>query len=463
MTEINQRGHYGRFVANLLSLSDFVVISAVYGLIVLLNREMLVNHPKLIGLLVNVAYVPSAWFLREVRNARSIHMDHIIWSALRAVGIHAMFFFSLLFFLELQINMADCLELYGGMLTMLPLWWIISRMLLKSYRRRGRNFSRVAIVGTGPTARRLYEELHSDPGYGYKFKGFIDYGYAPDFPYPTLYASNMEGLEDFVREHHIDGLFYTLSGEDEEALRRTISVCDHNIVQFYFVPQLSRFVTRTFLMHSIGTVPVMTVRNNPLTSIVRRGLKRFCDIVISSAVMIVSPVVLIPVAIAIKISSPGPIFFKQRRTGYRGHDFLCYKFRTMRVNDSSDTAQASKDDPRKTRVGDFLRRTSIDELPQFFNVLKGDMSIVGPRPHMLAHTRQYSRLIDKYMIRHLVKPGITGWAQVNGYRGQTEQLWQMEKRVEYDMWYIENWSLMLDFKIMARTVINALHGEENAF
>ena len=135
----------------------------------------------------------------------------------------------------------------------------------------------------------------------------------------------------------------------------------------------------------------------------------------------------------------------------------------MKVNADSDSKQAEKDDPRKTRVGDFLRKTSIDELPQFINVFLGDMSVVGPRPHMLKHTLDYSKLIDKYMVRHAIKPGITGWAQVNGYRGQTEQLWQMEKRVEHDVWYIENWTFLLDIKIIIRTVMNAIQGEKNAF
>ena len=172
---------------------------------------------------------------------------------------------------------------------------------------------------------------------------------------------------------------------------------------------------------------------------------------------------IIPVGIGIKLSSPGPIFFVQKRTGYRGQAFNCYKFRTMRVNDDSDTLQASKGDPRVTWFGNFLRRSSIDELPQFFNVWRGDMSVVGPRPHMVAQTEMYSELIDKYMLRHTIKPGITGWAQVRGYRGQTEELWQMEKRVEFDVWYAENWSFFLDMKIIFRTIWNALKGEDNAY
>ena len=168
-------------------------------------------------------------------------------------------------------------------------------------------------------------------------------------------------------------------------------------------------------------------------------------------------------AIAIKISSPGPVYFRQKRTGYHGKEFQCLKFRTMKVNATADSAQATKDDPRKTRLGEFLRRTSLDELPQFINVLRGEMSVVGPRPHMLKHTEDYSKLVDRYMLRHIVKPGITGWAQVNGYRGITDELWKMEKRVEYDVWYVENWSFLLDLKIVVRTVMNAVHGESNAF
>ena len=213
----------------------------------------------------------------------------------------------------------------------------------------------------------------------------------------------------------------------------------------------------------IGSMPIAAARPNPLARFHNRVIKRVFDIVFSSIFLVFFPIILIPVAIAIKLSSPGPVFFKQKRTGFLGEEFNCWKFRTMRVNADADTRQATADDPRKTRVGNFLRKTSIDELPQFINVWLGNMSVVGPRPHMLAHTEQYARLIDQYMVRHFIKPGITGWAQVNGFRGQTEELWQMEKRVEYDVWYIENWNLLLDIKIVFKTIFNAVRGEENAF
>lgn len=167
--------------------------------------------------------------------------------------------------------------------------------------------------------------------------------------------------------------------------------------------------------------------------------------------------------LAIKISSPGPVFFKQKRSGEDGREFWCYKFRSMRVNAQCDTLQATECDPRKTRIGNLIRKTNVDELPQFINVLKGDMSLVGPRPHMLKHTEEYSHLINKYMVRHFVKPGITGWAQVTGFRGETKELWQMEGRVQRDIWYIEHWTFLLDLYIMYKTVYNVIRGDKEAY
>ena len=177
----------------------------------------------------------------------------------------------------------------------------------------------------------------------------------------------------------------------------------------------------------------------------------------------VFPVIYLIVGTIIKLTSPGPIFFKQMRTGLNGREFKCYKFRSMRVNDEADKKQATADDPRKTKFGNFLRRSNIDELPQFINVLKGDMSLVGPRPHMLKHTEEYSHLINKYMVRHFVKPGITGWAQVTGFRGETKELWQMEGRVQRDIWYIEHWTFILDLYIMYKTVYNVIRGDKEAY
>ena len=214
----------------------------------------------------------------------------------------------------------------------------------------------------------------------------------------------------------------------------------------------------------LGNVPILYIRQEPLAQPENRLLKRMFDILFSLLFLCtLFPVIYLIIGTAIKITSPGPIFFKQKRSGEAGKEFWCYKFRSMRVNKDSDTMQATKNDPRKTKLGNFLRKSNIDELPQFINVLLGSMSVVGPRPHMLLHTQEYSRLINKYMVRHFVKPGITGWSQVTGFRGETKELKDMEGRIRGDIWYLEHWSFGLDLYIMYRTVANVFRGERNAY
>lgn len=461
---MTQRGRYGKYIQTLCTGMDFLVLNVVFFITCFLEQDNSDFCSRIVWLLVNLSYVPVVLWFRNYRQVRSAKMDVIILNALRTVGLHALCFLSMLFILSIErISLITYLTFYGFCFVAIPIWWAIARILLRKFRRRGRNFTRVIIVGTNTTSERLYKELMSDAGYGYRIVGV----FGPDKPIGLpkyLYRGGYEDVDEFVQKEAVDEIYYTLSGKHEDILRRTINVANDNVVAFYYVPQISRYISGRFELHSMGAMPMLTLNCNPLTRSVNQAIKRTFDIVFSASVLVVLlPLVFVPVAIAIKLSSPGPVFFRQTRTGYRGIDFMCLKFRTMKVNADSDKVQAQENDPRKTRVGDFLRRTSIDELPQFINVLKGDMSIVGPRPHMLKHTDEYRKLISKYMVRHKVKPGITGWAQVCGWRGPTEELWKMEKRVEHDVWYIENWSFLLDLKIIARTVVNAVKGEENAF
>lgn len=462
MTTTKQRGRYGRYLNTILILTDFILINLVFVATCFITPDIIEEHARVTMFLFNVSFVPIAIWGLSVHTKRALHLDQIILQSLRVVGIHALSYLSLLYFLKIaHIPTKSFLILYGLMFIALPLWWTISRRILKHFRSKGRNYIKAIIVGSNETAKRLYDETLSDAGYGYRVLGFFD-DTCPD-NLKDKYLGSIEDLEEYIKREKIDEIYYTLSGENNKAIRSVIKIADNNVIQFYYVPQLSKYLSRGFEMYNMGPVPVLTLRRNPLSKHINRFIKRAFDITFSSIVLLFSPIIFIPVAIAIKISSPGPVFFKQLRTGYRGRDFHCWKFRTMRVNADSDKLQAQKNDPRKTKVGDFLRKTSIDELPQFINVFLGSMSVVGPRPHMLKHTHDYSQLIDKYMVRHLIKPGITGWAQANGWRGQTEELWQMEKRVEYDVWYIEHWSFLLDLKIIIRTVLNTIHGEKNAF
>ncbi|MBO4977776.1 MAG: undecaprenyl-phosphate glucose phosphotransferase [Muribaculaceae bacterium] len=458
------RPNRGRYIPTLFNIGDIAIVNLLFWFTLCLFPEMTTDASSLreLWLSVNVAYIPAIimGYLRP-HNVRVILMEDVMRKTFIAVGLHALVFLSLSAFLHITTVPARAYITYYSLLVVtLMVFRVGGSYALKAYRRRGFNYTKVAIVGTGPTAMRLFDAMRADSGFGYNVMGFFD-----DTPEPGFcgrYVGDIDRLSSFVRDNDVRQIFFTLSGH-HEAMTRVIKIADDNVADFYYVPQIPRTFSRRFELNSIGSMPVLTMQRNPLKNVMARALKRTFDIVFSGTFLLFYPLVYIPVAIAIKLSSPGPVYFRQERTGYRGRTFKCLKFRTMRVNATSDSAQATANDPRKTAVGDFLRRSSIDELPQFINVLKGDMSVVGPRPHMLKHTEQYTALVDHYMVRHAVKPGITGWAQVNGYRGITDELWKMERRVECDVWYIENWSFLLDIKIIVRTVINAVSGEKNAF
>lgn len=465
MTAKIRRPFLGKYLRPALLAVDWTLVNITFGMALrACPCDPRISTPSwLLWLLVNICFIPVV--VRESRREdnmiRSMQFDKAMLHTIKTVGVHALFFMASVSFLGIDdIHARFYLTYYGLMLGILILWSLLSTRFIKAYRRRGLNFARVAIVGTNATARRLYDAMISDPGFGYRVFGFFDNEWRPDFA--GRYCGNIDNLAQFVKENKIDQIYFTMPGHDD-ILTHVVKIADDNVIDFFYVPQISRYISRDFQIQNIGAVPVLTIRRNPLKKTVNRLIKRTFDIVVSGLFLIFYPLVYIPIALTIKLTSPGPVYFVQQRTGYKGQPFGCMKFRTMHVNVDADRAQATKNDPRKTRFGNFLRRTSLDELPQFINVLKGDMSIVGPRPHMLKHTEEYSKLVDQYMVRHLVKPGITGWAQVNGYRGLTDELWKMEKRVEYDVWYIEHWTLLLDIKIMGRTVFNAIHGEKNAF
>lgn len=456
------KGRYGRFLRGLVNTVDLITVNLLFGLLCLLHPEIAESYIRVKWLLVSLAYLPVASIFDRSRLQRSLHVDRLVFMAVQAVIVHALFFVSLLTFLKADSIPTYCyMQYYLAMLVVLPIEWVATRMVVKHMRMRGRNYTRVVIVGTNSTAMRLASRLLDDEGYGYRVLGHFDKSPAPGFK--GSYCGTIDALQTYIEENFVDEVFYALSGEYEESLLKVIRICDDTMVKFHYVPKISPYVGRRFELVSMGGVPVLTPQVNPLSQRYNQALKRIFDIIFSGLFLLVSPILFIPIAIAVKLSSPGPVFFKQVRTGYRGRDFVCLKFRTMKVNADSDRVQATDHDPRKTRVGDFLRRTSLDELPQFINVFRGDMSVCGPRPHMLAHTEQYRRLIDRYMIRHMVKPGVTGWAQVCGLRGNTDELWKMEKRVVADVWYIEHWSFALDIKIIVKTVINGFRGEENAY
>ena len=359
---------------------------------------------------------------------------------------------------------------------------LAERWFLKLYREAGRNMRMVTLVGSDPELLAIFMKLRDDATLGYCIRGY--YGeeslgdVATEMDKLTKHPVKERGLlrrlgsmEDFMKlmekfpdELELgDELYLCISRKQRDTIRKVSRLCDHHVVRFYYVPVSVETVGLNLKREFIEDIEVYTTYENPLQNPLNKALKRMFDIVFSLVFLSITALLFPIIYLIIKIQSPGPIFFKQLRTGLDGRDFYCYKFRSMHVNKDADRLQATKNDPRKYPFGNFMRKANIDELPQFWNVLKGDMSIVGPRPHMLAHTEMYSQLIDKYMVRHFVKPGVTGWAQVTGFRGETKELWQMEGRVQRDIWYMEHWSIWLDIRIVWMTIKTIFVHDKNAY
>lgn len=363
---------------------------------------------------------------------------------------------------------------------------LFERWFIRLYRQAGRNTRSVTLVGSDPELVGIYRKLKYDETLGYRILGY--YGEEEltkliseveeeegrykrkESRWKKDQLERLGSFEDFVSKINQpdelvlgDELYLCVSRLEKKTIRRISKLCDHNVIRFYYVPVSVESIGLNLKRELIDDMEVYTTYENPLQNSVNRAVKRLFDIVLSMVFLIPTALMFPFIWLMIKIQSPGPIFFKQARTGIDGKTFMMLKFRSMHVNKDADRLQATKNDPRKYPFGNFMRKSNIDELPQFLNVLKGDMSIVGPRPHMLAHTEQYSELIDKYMVRHFVKPGLTGWAQVTGFRGETKELWQMEGRVKRDIWYIEHWSIWLDIRIIWMTAKTIFIHDKNAY
>ena len=333
------------------------------------------------------------------------------------------------------------------------------RWILKKARQLGYNTRTITLVGSDKELQNLYHKLIDNSTYGYKVLNY--FGDIKELPQ----SGSVSDFESLL--HHPDNiklgneLYICVPRKERDLIAQTSRLCERHMVKFYYVP----IAEETLNLHPtfVDDMTLQTTYTSPLEEPLNKAFKRVADIILSIIFLLPTALLLPFIIVAIKMQSPGPIFFRQLRTGLDGHNFYCYKFRSMHVNKDADRLQATKDDPRKFPFGNFMRKTNIDELPQFWNVLLGNMSIVGPRPHMLAHTDQYKQLINKYMVRHLVKPGVTGWAQVNGFRGETRELWQMEGRVKCDIWYIQHWSIWLDIRIIWMTIKFFFKQDENAY
>ncbi|WP_080903776.1 undecaprenyl-phosphate glucose phosphotransferase [Parabacteroides sp. Marseille-P3160] len=458
----------GYLIQWLVGMGDLIVLNllffAVYYGMGDYYTHAISRNLREVVLLLNFCYFFALYFVPIQVHMAVVFIDKIVQRSFTLITFQTFLFATCLIFLNVGYQLRTFLVVYFvSAIIVFSFWRVLLRICLKFYRRKGYNLKSVIIVGAGKNGMELYRVMKDDLSYGFRILGFFDDNYALKDVLPNYLGLTHE-VESFVLKNEVDEIYCTLPGSNSEKISQLLNFAEKHMVRFYIIPDVYRNVKRSMILELMDTIPMLTIRREPLQSAYNRFIKRVFDIVFSTIVLLtVYPLLYIIVGILIKLSSKGPVIFKQKRTGLYGHEFDCYKFRTMQVNEAADILQAVKDDPRTTHIGSFLRRTNLDEIPQFVNVFRGEMSVVGPRPHMLKHTEQYSFLIDKYMVRHLVKPGVTGWAQVTGYRGETKTLEQMEGRVKRDVWYLENWSFFLDLKIIVVTVINMFRGEKNAY
>ena len=460
---IKNNNYTNRLIQFLIIAGDFLVLWVLlYYLIDTIPRSEGWDEEKerAFWMVCTFAFVVAEYFFPSVIHERVVVANDMLRRSTMLVATYTLLSYLLLRAIHFLYRLGWQLFAMGlVMLVSIIMLRFIERWLVKKLRQLGYNTRYVTLVGSDKELLYLYKKLTNNSTYGYKVRhiyGDID-GLSHDGS-----IKDFEALLTQPKGIKLGNEVYLcVSRNERELIEQTAHLCDHRMAKFYYLPPAEEKLNLQPIL--IDDISVMTTYTSPLEEPLNRLIKRLFDVVFSIMCLIFSALLLPFIVLAIKRQSSGPVFFRQRRTGLDGHDFYCYKFRSMHVNADADRLQATEDDPRKFPFGDFMRKTNIDELPQFLNVLLGDMSIVGPRPHMLAHTEQYDKLIDKYMVRHFVKPGITGWAQVTGFRGETRELWQMEGRVERDIWYMQHWSLWLDMRIIWMTVKTIFKRDKNAY
>lgn len=465
-----------RQTRDIIILADFVVLNVLFFVFVsfdavcpgLVKSGMITN----LSLTLNCSFVVAQYFFSNVVHKKwstgvqvlkQVSMLSGSFLIVSYILIHVVFKYESVSAPNFMFVLSFSLLLYLSLLLSRK----VEMWVLKSYRRKAHNVHHSLFIGSDMVLNPIYEYFTKDPSAG----SVVD-GYYADRPSPHeqrdwKYLGTFSDLERLMAdESHTpicDEVYCCLDDDDERLMLSIMRYCNDHVIHFYYVPTFSSVFDHGFVQERIGETTVFTNYGEPLMQPTNKLLKRGFDVFFSFIVLLLVTPFLPLLALIIKWQSPGPLFFRQQRTGLNGSNFTCYKFRSMHVNKEADRMQATEKDPRKFAFGDFMRKSNIDELPQFWNVLKGDMSIVGPRPHMLYHTGVYRKLIDKYMVRHFVKPGITGWAQVTGFRGETKELWQMEGRVKRDIWYIENWSFWLDIVICWKTFIQMIRRDKKAY
>lgn len=459
-----------RLIEWLFIINDLIVLNAMLYLICQYDTHVTTmirgGHLRLFFFINNVAFILAGLQSHVRISERLISAGEMIRKTVFQVLASMLITYILMRHVMFWISVGWFVLTTGAILTAtLLVVRQVERVTIKIIRMTGKNTRSVTLIGSDQQLWNLYGKLLQDPTRGYRVQGYYADEKSEEAPMPWL--GTLQGLKQALTNGESvdlgDEVYVCLSRLEKSTIRMLSQQCDNQVTHFFYLPVSVESLHLNMKREYIDDIEIYATHESPLQNPVNKFIKRLFDIVVSLLGMVVMAILFPIIWLVIKIQSPGPIFFSQYRTGLDGMDFRCYKFRSMHVNKDADRVQATKDDPRKFPFGNLMRKLNIDELPQFWNVLKGDMSVVGPRPHMLLHTDTYSRQIHDYMVRHFVKPGITGWAQVTGYRGETSHLWQMEERIKRDIWYIEHWSFWLDLHIIARTFLSVFIHDKNAY
>ena len=459
---------YNYLLRYILLVTDVIMLNVVYYLSYFITERFgkhLVDELDASYVIVcNLIWFFCAMFCGLYSLYGIRRLERIYRETWRSIAFHFILFtLFLLFSRNSEFSRTFLLVFYG----LICLSFLVNRFLGTAFQyvllAKFNAAKKVAVMGSNATAIRISDYLQ-------KQRTLSFYGFVGDDE--SIYNEEGGIVSDLVSQQFteaaaagVQDVYVAVSPNRMTEVSALVDEADRQCIRLKFIPDLGGSLASPYTIDYLGgEFPIITLRVEPLEEMKNRFKKRLFDLVFSSLVIIFVLSWLYPlIAILIKWESKGPVLFKQLRSGRNDTPFWCYKFRSMTVNSESDNLQATKNDARITNIGAFLRRSSLDEMPQFLNVFMGNMSVVGPRPHMLKHTEEYKKIISKFMVRHFMKPGITGWAQVNGFRGETRLLEDMDNRVKYDIYYLENWTTALDVRIIFMTIINAVRGEENAY
>ena len=447
-----KQGRYSNLIKPLFLIADLIIIC---GTVFLFNTNIT-------NIYIFFSYISFSWLIISFKNQfyevhRNTRIVQIIALLFRQIILYAFILYAFIgVFKQPNISRLALGNYLFIVFIFIAFFKFFTYSLLRRYRiYLGGNLRNVVVIGKNSKTDQLIDIFNRRHDFGYRFKKqFCATG--ADFSLNKCFS--------FVIDNSIDEIYASVAELSNKQINELIDFSDNNLRKLKFIPDNKEIYSKKIKYEYYEYIPILTLRDIPLSDTVNQFIKRTIDILFSSVVIIFLLSWLTPIiAILIKLDSKGPVFFKQKRNGFNYEEFYCYKFRSMKPNKDAHLYQATKDDKRITKVGKFLRKTSIDELPQFYNVLFGDMSIVGPRPHMVSHTNMYAKRIDKFMVRHFVKPGITGLAQISGFRGEIETDKDIIGRVKYDIFYIENWSLLLELKIIFQTFLKTLIGDKKAY